>query len=118
MQVLLFNKPYGVIRQFRRSGSKPTLENYIPLPGYYPAGRLDTDSEGLLALTNDGKLQQRITDPRHKLAKPTGCRRKAFSAKPRCNACATGLRCAISPHVRRWRGESKTLPGFGRVIRR
>jgi 23S rRNA pseudouridine2457 synthase len=68
-RILLFNKPYGVICQFRRDGMHPTLADYIALPGFYPAGRLDTDSEGLLLLTDDGKLQHRITDPRHKLPK-------------------------------------------------
>jgi 23S rRNA pseudouridine2457 synthase len=68
-QVLLFNKPYGVICQFSRDGLHPTLADYIELPGVYPAGRLDTDSEGLLLLTDDGKLQHRITDPKHKLPK-------------------------------------------------
>ena len=67
--ILLFNKPFGVICQFSRGGLHPTLANYIPLPGFYPAGRLDTDSEGLLVLTDDGQLQHRITDPRHKLPK-------------------------------------------------
>ena len=68
-RILLFNKPYGVICQFSRDGLHPTLADYIPVPGFYPAGRLDTDSEGLLLLTNDGVLQHRITDPRHKLPK-------------------------------------------------
>ncbi len=68
-RILLFNKPYGVICQFSRDGLHPTLADYIALPGFYPAGRLDTDSEGLLLLTDDGKLQHRITDPRHKLPK-------------------------------------------------
>ncbi len=67
--VLLFNKPYGVICQFSRDGLHPTLADYIALPDFYPAGRLDTDSEGLLLLTDDGKLQHRITDPKHKLPK-------------------------------------------------
>jgi 23S rRNA pseudouridine2457 synthase len=68
-RVLLFNKPYGVICQFSRNGIHPTLADYIAVPGVYPAGRLDTDSEGLLLLTDDGKLQHFITDPQHKLAK-------------------------------------------------
>lgn len=68
-RILLFNKPYGVICQFSSDGSHPTLADYIALPDYYPAGRLDTDSEGLLLLTDDGKLQHRITDPQHKLPK-------------------------------------------------
>ena len=68
-RILLFNKPFGVICQFSRDGMHPTLANYIPVPDFYPAGRLDTDSEGLLVLTDDGKLQHRITDPKHKLPK-------------------------------------------------
>jgi len=68
-RILLFNKPFGVICQFSRDGMHPTLANYIPLPDFYPAGRLDTDSEGLLVLTDDGQLQHRITDPKHKLPK-------------------------------------------------
>lgn len=70
MTLILFNKPYGVLCQFSEDGSgKPTLAGYIPVPGVYPAGRLDTDSEGLLLLTDDGRLQARIADPRHKLPK-------------------------------------------------
>jgi 23S rRNA pseudouridine2457 synthase len=68
-RILLFNKPFGVICQFSRNGLHPTLADYIPLPDFYPAGRLDTDSEGLLVLTDDGQLQHRITDPKHKLPK-------------------------------------------------
>ena len=68
-RILLFNKPFGVICQFSRDGMHPTLADYIALPGFYPAGRLDTDSEGLLVLTDDGQLQHRITDPQHKLPK-------------------------------------------------
>ena len=68
-RVLLFNKPYGVICQFSRDGLHPTLADFISVPDFYPAGRLDTDSEGLLLLTDDGKLQHQITDPGHKLPK-------------------------------------------------
>ena len=64
-----FNKPFGVICQFSPSGAKPTLKNFIPLPDVYPVGRLDTGSEGLLLLTDDGRLQSLIADPRHKLPK-------------------------------------------------
>ena len=67
--ILLFNKPYGVICQFSQDGMHPTLADYIPLTDFYPAGRLDTDSEGLVLLTDDGDLQHRITDPKHKLSK-------------------------------------------------
>ncbi|HQS57388.1 MAG: pseudouridine synthase [Gallionellales bacterium 35-53-114] len=68
-RILLLNKPYGVICQFSPDGMHPTLADYIALPGFYAAGRLDTDSEGLLLLTDDGKLQHVISDPKHKLAK-------------------------------------------------
>ena len=69
-RLILFNKPFGVLCQFSDEGSgKPTLAQYIKVAGVYPAGRLDTDSEGLLLLTDDGKLQARIADPKFKLAK-------------------------------------------------
>ena len=69
-RLILLNKPYGVLCQFSADGSdKPTLAHYVNVPGVYPAGRLDTDSEGLLLLTDDGRLQARIADPRFKLAK-------------------------------------------------
>ncbi len=67
--LILFNKPYGVLCQFTGEPGRETLAAYIPVPGVYAAGRLDTDSEGLLVLTDDGALQARIADPRHKLAK-------------------------------------------------
>lgn len=67
--LVLFNKPYGVLSQFTAEGRWRGLAEFIPLPGVYVAGRLDADSEGLLLLTDDGKLQARIADPRHKLAK-------------------------------------------------
>src|SRR3546814_6372246 len=75
-RLILFNKPYGVLCQFtdRSTGSdiapaRPTLSDFIDLPGVYPAGRLDLDSEGLLLLTDDGRLQARIADPRFKMPK-------------------------------------------------
>lgn len=67
--LIAFNKPYGVICQFSPSGSKPTLKDFIDVPAVYPAGRLDTDSEGLVLLTDDGALQKRIAEPRHNLPK-------------------------------------------------
>ena len=63
---LVFNKPYGVISQFSdASGERPTLRDYVHVPGVYPVGRLDHDSEGLVLLTGDGWLQHRLTDPRY-----------------------------------------------------
>jgi len=67
--VLLFNKPYDVLCQFRTVAGRQTLRDFIDVPNVHAAGRLDADSEGLLVLTDDGALQHRISDPRHKLAK-------------------------------------------------
>ncbi len=67
--LIAFNKPFGVVCKFRPEPGRRTLADFIQQPGVYPAGRLDTDSEGLLLLTDDGGLQARISDPRHKLEK-------------------------------------------------
>lgn len=72
-RLILFNKPYGVLPQFTDKGSegspRPTLSAFIDVPNVYPAGRLDMDSEGLMLLTDDGRLQAQIADPRHKMPK-------------------------------------------------
>jgi 23S rRNA pseudouridine2457 synthase len=70
--LVLFNKPFGVLSQFTDRGSpttRATLSDHVDRPGIYPAGRLDRDSEGLLLLTDDGRLQARIADPKFKLPK-------------------------------------------------
>lgn len=72
-RLILFNKPYGVLPQFTDKGTegspRPTLSAFIDVPNVYPAGRLDMDSEGLMLLTDDGRLQAQIADPRHKMPK-------------------------------------------------
>ena len=67
--LIAFNKPFGVMCKFRPEPGRRTLADYISVANVYPAGRLDTDSEGLLLLTDDGTLQARIANPRHGLAK-------------------------------------------------
>jgi 23S rRNA pseudouridine2457 synthase len=68
-KTILFNKPYDVLPTFTDPEGRPTLADYIDMPGVYAAGRLDRDSEGLLILTSDGALAHRITDPKYKLPK-------------------------------------------------
>jgi 23S rRNA pseudouridine2457 synthase len=72
-RLILFNKPFGALPQFTDKGTesspRPTLSQYVDVPGVYPAGRLDMDSEGLMLLTDDGRLQARISDPKFKMPK-------------------------------------------------
>ncbi|OWW18588.1 pseudouridine synthase [Noviherbaspirillum denitrificans] len=69
MALFLFNKPFQVMCQFSPHPTRPTLADYVDIPGIYPAGRLDADSEGLVLLTDDGKLQHRISHPDSKQPK-------------------------------------------------
>ncbi len=72
-RLIVFNKPFGVLPQFTDVGTagspRPTLSDYVDVPGVYPAGRLDMDSEGLMLLTDDGRLQARIAEPKFKMPK-------------------------------------------------
>ena len=67
--LIILNKPYGVICQFSAHEKHQCLKDFVEKPGFYPAGRLDTDSEGLLLLTNNGRLQAQIADPKFKQVK-------------------------------------------------
>jgi 23S rRNA pseudouridine2457 synthase len=69
MRLIALNKPFGTMCQFSAHETRASLGDWIDVPGVYPAGRLDADSEGLLLLTDDGVLQARIAEPRHKLVK-------------------------------------------------
>lgn len=71
-RLILLNKPFGVLSQFtdvKSPAARPTLSAFVDVPHVYPAGRLDRDSEGLLLLTDDGPLQAKISDPKHKMSK-------------------------------------------------
>jgi 23S rRNA pseudouridine2457 synthase len=95
-RLILFNKPYGVLSQFTDRGTsgsaRPTLSQHIDLPGVYPAGRLDLDSEGLLLLTDDGRLQARIADPQFKLPKCYLVQVEGDMAEPALEALRQGVR--------------------------
>lgn len=100
-RLIAFNKPFGVLSQFtdkNLAGSpRPTLSGYIPEKGVYPAGRLDRDSEGLLLLTDDGRLQARISDPRHKLPKTYLAQVEGIPEAAALNALRSGVMLKDGP---------------------
>ena len=101
MTLILFNKPYNVLSQFTERGTagsaRATLSDFIDVPGVYPAGRLDLDSEGLLLLTDDGKLQARIADPAHKLPKTYLVQVEGDVTETALAALRTGIRLKDGP---------------------
>lgn len=90
-RLLLLNKPFGVLCQFSDTRGRPTLADLVAVPGVYPAGRLDADSEGLVVLTDDGALQHRITDPRHKLPKTYWVQVEGVPTRAALEALARGV---------------------------
>jgi len=105
-RLLLLNKPFGVICQFTPEGGHASLADFVRVPGVYPAGRLDTDSEGLVVLTDDGKLQAAVSDPRHKLAKGYWVQVEGTPAKAALQRLRDGVELR----------DGKTLPARARPI--
>jgi 23S rRNA pseudouridine2457 synthase len=105
-RLIVFNKPFGVICQFTAAEGKRTLKDFIKVPRVYPAGRLDTDSEGLLVLTDDGALQTRIADPRHKLEKGYWAQVEGSPSEDALEALRAGVELNDGP----------TLPATARLI--
>ena len=105
MAVFLFNKPYGVLCQFSGEG-RPTLADFIEVKHIYPAGRLDTDSEGLLVLTDDGVLQNRISHPHNKLPKTYRAQVEGIPTEEALEQLSRGIRLNDGP----------TLPAGARRI--
>jgi len=95
--LVLLNKPYGVLSQFTAADNHPGLDTVLNHPGVYPAGRLDRDSEGLLLLTDDGKLQARISQPTFKLAKTYWVQVEGLVAEDQLLTLATGVQLNDGP---------------------
>ena len=91
-RIVLLNKPYGVLSQFTPEGKWRALNEFIPVKDVYVAGRLDADSEGLLILTDDGKLQAKIADPKHKLEKTYWAQVEGVPDEPALDRLRAGIR--------------------------
>jgi 23S rRNA pseudouridine2457 synthase len=89
--IVLFNKPFNVLTKFTDAEGRPTLKDYIDIPNVYAAGRLDMDSEGLLLLTDNGKLQHELTDPEHKQYKTYLVQVEGVPNKQQLKALANGV---------------------------
>ena len=122
-RLILFNKPFGVLSQFTDKGTegspRPTLSGFIDEPGFYPAGRLDRDSEGLMVLTDDGKLQARISNPRHKMAKTYLVQVEGTPTDAMLEALRQGIALTDGPtRPAKVGGRLPRRTGSGRAIRR
>lgn len=104
--LILLNKPYDMLCQFTDGQGRATLADVVAVKGVYPAGRLDRDSEGLVILTDDGRLQARIADPRHKMEKTYFAQVEGVVTAEAVKALATGVTLNDGP----------TLPARARAV--
>lgn len=96
-KLVVFNKPFQVLCQFTDDGDRKTLSDYINIKDVYPAGRLDYDSEGLMILTDDGKLQAKISDPRYKLPKTYWAQVEGSATQKDCDTLMKGVKLKDGP---------------------